>query len=227
MLFLNPTFQNPTGTVMSLERRKTILALSAELGIPVIEDDPYTLTSFTGERIPTLKSLDQHGTVLYISSLSKIAASGLRIGWVIGPQTVLERLADAKQQFDFGHSIFPQWVAHHFLASEQFSAHLAMLANVLREKRDLLVSALDRYLAHEVEYVLPEGGIHLWCKLKQETNDNQLLRESIRHGVVYVPGSAMGSQQGFVRFTFGRAETALIDAGIQRFAQAYRELHKH
>lgn len=108
MLFLNPDFQNPTGTKMSLERRKRILELSSEYGFPIIEDDPYSLTSFEGEIGPTLKSMDKSGNVLYISSLSKVVASGLRIGWVIGPHKVIERLSDGKQQVDFGHSIFPQ-----------------------------------------------------------------------------------------------------------------------
>ena len=109
MVFLNPDYQNPTGTVLSLARRKKILELSSEFGIPIVEDDPYSLTSFNGEVNPTLKSMDQNGNVLYISSLSKIVASGLRIGWVIGPTRVIERLADAKQQVDFGHSVFTQW----------------------------------------------------------------------------------------------------------------------
>ncbi|NGQ94483.1 PLP-dependent aminotransferase family protein [Brevibacillus sp. SYP-B805] len=222
MVFLNPTYQNPTGTAMPLEQRRKILALSAELGIPVIEDDPYTLLSFTGERLPTLKSLDRHGTVLYISSLTKIAASGLRIGWVIGPQPVIERLADAKQQIDFGHSIFPEWIAQRFLASPEFSAHLDRLVGELKQKRDLLVDSLERHLSGIVEFHVPAGGIHLWCKLLKETNDLQLLREAIRHGVVYVPGRVMGTQQGFVRFTFARAEKERIDAGIRRFAEAYR-----
>lgn len=116
MVFLNPDYQNPTGSVMSISRRKKFLELSTELGIPIIEDDPYSLTSFNGVVNSTLKSLDTNGNVLYVSSLSKIVASGLRIGWIIGPLQVIQRLADAKQQVDFGHSIFPQWIANEFFA---------------------------------------------------------------------------------------------------------------
>jgi GntR family transcriptional regulator of abcA and norABC len=159
---------------------------------------------------------------LYISSLTKIAASGLRIGWVIGPQPVIERLADAKQQIDFGHSIFPEWIAQRFLSSPDFSIHLDRLVGELKHKRDLLVASLERHLSGDVEFIVPDGGIHLWCKLLKETNDHHLIREAIRHGVVYVPGRVMGSQQGFVRFTFARAEKEWIDAGIRRFSQAYR-----
>lgn len=111
---MNPIFQNPTGTVLHINRRKRILELSSEYGIPVIEDDPYSLTSFAGEEISTLKSMDNNGNVLYISSLSKIVASGLRIGWIVGPKSVIDRLSDAKQQVDFGHGSFTQWIANDF-----------------------------------------------------------------------------------------------------------------
>src|SRR5699024_4939181 len=127
MLFLNPDYQNPTGTKMSLERRKRILELSSEYGIPIIEDDPYSLTSFDGKIASTLKSMDDSGNVLYISSLSKVVASGLRIGLIIGPKKVIERLSDGKQQVDFGHSVFPQLIANQFLDSPQFDKHITKL----------------------------------------------------------------------------------------------------
>jgi GntR family transcriptional regulator of abcA and norABC len=224
MAFLNPNFHNPTGTLLDYSRRRRFLDISAEFGIPLVEDDPYSITSFSGEKIPTLKSLDRNGTVLYISSLTKFVASGMRIGWVIGPQTVVERLADGKQQIDFGHSIFPQWVAQHFLSSDDFPRHLSALRKELRHKRDVLVTALQQHLDDQVEFVIPEGGIHLWCRLKHTDADSRLLRAAIKHGVVYVPGSVLGSQKGYVRFTFGRAEKDLIDDAIRRFAEALREV---
>lgn len=121
MIFLNPSYHNPTGTLMNEKKRKAILEISSEYGIPVVEDDPYSLISFTGDKIPTLKSIDMNGNVLYISSLSKIVASGLRIGWIIGPTSVIERLSDAKQQIDFGHSSFTQWIANDFWNLKIFS----------------------------------------------------------------------------------------------------------
>lgn len=224
MVFLNPDHQNPSGTVLSLERRKRILELSSEFGIPVIEDDPYSLTSFNGIVNPTLKSMDQNGNVLYISSLSKIVASGLRIGWVIGPSQVIERLADAKQQVDFGHSVFPQWVAHQFLDSDYFHTHIGMLRKQLKQRRDELMSSLHEMLADEVEFLVPEGGIHMWCKLKAPVNEFRLLEESMKKGVAFVPGSVFGSKKGYVRFTFGRGETDLIREGILRFTDALKDL---
>ncbi|MFB3162410.1 PLP-dependent aminotransferase family protein [Neobacillus sp. 179-J 1A1 HS] len=224
MIFLNPSFQNPTGTLLPENRRKAILELSSEHGIPVVEDDPYSLTSFSGEEVTTLKSMDTHGNVLYISSLSKIVASGLRIGWIIGPKPVIERLSDAKQQIDFGHASFTQWIANDFLDSESFHSHLNSLVSELEKRRDQIITSLTFYLKEQVEFSIPQGGIHLWCRIKKDFNEMQLLEESIRRGVIYVPGSTMGSKKGFVRFTFAREDEGSIHEGIKRFAEALYSL---
>ncbi|MEH7254481.1 PLP-dependent aminotransferase family protein [Neobacillus niacini] len=220
MIFLNPIFQNPTGTLMSLERRKKILELSSEYGIPVVEDDPYSLTSFSKKKIQTLKSLDIHGNVLYISSLTKIVASGLRIGWIVGPKAVIERLSDAKQQVDFGHASYSQWVANDFLDSADFKVHMMNLVKELESRRDQMVASLNAFLEDQIEFYIPHGGIHLWCRIKREFNEIQLLEESIKNGVIYVPGTTLGTEKGYVRFTFARENQEIINQGIKRFAEA-------
>ncbi|WP_144512870.1 PLP-dependent aminotransferase family protein [Bacillus mycoides] len=224
MVFLNPDYQNPTGTVLSLARRKKVLELSSEFGIPIVEDDPYSLTSFNGEVNPTLKSMDQNGNVLYVSSLSKIVASGLRIGWVIGPTRVIERLADAKQQVDFGHSVFTQWVANQFLESEDFHTHITLLRGQLKQRRDELIRKLGEILGDQIEFFVPEGGIHLWCKVQGTFDEYHLLGESIQNGVAFVPGSVLGSKSEYVRFTFGRANVEQIQLGVTRFAETLNEI---
>ncbi|ARK32324.1 MocR-like pyridoxine biosynthesis transcription factor PdxR [Halalkalibacter krulwichiae] len=220
MVFLNPIFQNPTGAVLSEERRKQIVDISAQFGIPIIEDDPYSLTAFSGGGLPPLKSSDQNGNVLYISSLSKTVASGLRIGWIIGPAPVILRLADIKQQVDFGHSVFPQWVAKEFLRSSYFDEHIQTLRKKLEERKKELVNSLQEFLSDQVEFVQPQGGIHLWCKIKGLKNENLLMEESIKRGVVYTPGRILGSQSGYVRFTYGRGNEHQIREGIKRFKEA-------
>ena len=224
MIFLNPSFQNPTGTLLQEKQRKAILEISSEHGIPVVEDDPYSLTSFSGEEVTTLKSMDTHGNVLYISSLSKIVASGLRIGWIIGPKPVIERLSDAKQQIDFGHASFTQWIANDFLESESFHSHINSLGKELEKRRDQIITSLQFYLKELIEFSVPLGGIHLWCRIKKDVNEMQLLEESIKRGVIYVPGSTMGSKKGFVRFTFARENEESIHEGIKRFAEALHSL---
>lgn len=224
MIFLNPYFQNPTGSLLNRKKKEAILDISSKLGIPVVEDDPYSLTAFSGEKISTLKSMDRNGNVLYISSLSKIVASGLRIGWIIGPTSVIERLSDAKQQIDYGHSSYTQWIANDFLESENFHIHIKSLIKELQKRRDKIIKSLDTYLKDLVEYSIPQGGIHIWCKILKNYNEVQLLEESIKRGVIYAPGSTLGSKDGFVRFTFAKEDEDSIDEGIKRFAEALNSI---
>jgi len=226
MIFLSPIFQNPTGTLLDFDKRKRVLELSSEYGIPIVEDDPYSLTSYSGKQMKTLKSLDRNGNVLYISSLTKIVASGLRIGWIIGPRAVIERLSDAKQQVDFGHASYSQWVANDFLDSMDFTAHIKNLVKKLESRRDQIIASLQSFLREDVDFTIPNGGIHIWCKIKKELNEIQLLEESIKRGVIFVPGSTMGSGKGFVRFTYSRENEESIHEGIRRFADALNEISK-
>jgi len=226
MIFLSPIFQNPTGTLLDIEKRKKVLEISSEHGIPIVEDDPYSLTAFNGEQMKTLKSLDRNGNVLYISSLTKIVASGLRIGWIIGPRAVIERLSDAKQQVDFGHASYSQWVANDFLVSMDFRSHIKNLVKQLESRRDQMVFSLQSFLTEEVDFTIPNGGIHIWCRVKKELNEIHLLEESIKRGVIFVPGSTMGSEKGFARFTFSREKEENIHEGIKRFADALNAILK-
>ncbi|REE91639.1 aminotransferase class I and II [Paenibacillus taihuensis] len=220
MVFLNPNFQNPTGTVLKKERRKELLEVASELGLPIVEDDPFSLTAYEGTPPSALKSIDTIGSILYIGSFSKIAASGLRVGWMVAPNRIITRLADARQQMDFGLSVIPQQIAAQFLKSSYFEPHLERLRMELRFKRDLVVDALNRELPGLLDFSIPNGGLHLWCKLVPKIHDGKLLEEAIRRGVIFVPGSVYGSASGFVRFTFARAPVAEITEGIKLFAEA-------
>ncbi|MCC2250613.1 PLP-dependent aminotransferase family protein [Virgibacillus sp. AGTR] len=222
MIFLNPIFQNPTGTILNYSGRQRVIDISAKFGIPIIEDDPYSLTSFNGEKMSTLKSMDLNGNVLYISSLSKIVASGLRIGWIIGPRAVIERLSDAKQQLDFGHSAFSQRIADKFLQPVYFNPHMKRLRRQLANRRDQIISSLQFHIGDYVTFYAPEGGIHLWCRIPTKINEMHLLEEAIRSGVIYLPGSALGTRSTYIRFTFAKEDEARIDQGIKRFSEALK-----
>ncbi|MFC5700249.1 PLP-dependent aminotransferase family protein [Cohnella faecalis] len=224
MVFLNPNFHNPTGAVLDQERRLKLLDVASELGLPIVEDDPFSLTAYEDSPPQPLKSLDSIGSVLYIGSFSKIAASGLRVGWMVAPHSVVERLADARQQMDFGLSVVPQKVAMQFLNSAYFEPHLDRLRSSLLYKRDLLIEAFRRELPDEVSFEAPRGGLHLWCKIIPEVNDSKLLEEAIRRGVVFVPGSVYGSDSGYIRFTYARPRAEEIGPGVTKFAAALRDI---
>lgn len=222
MVFLNPNYQNPTGTVMDQERRSEVLSTCEQLGIPIVEDDPFSLTAMDEDPPLPLKTLDRNGSVLYIGSLSKIAASGLRIGWMIAPHSVIARLADARQQMDFGLSIFPQWIAAHFLESSDLKPHLQKLRMALQDRRDILIDALHKELPDELSFNTPKGGLNLWCKLQEAVNDYTLLENGIKKGVMFVPGAVYGSESGYVRLTYARPPVEEIELGVKKFAEALR-----
>ncbi|MCY9513248.1 MocR-like pyridoxine biosynthesis transcription factor PdxR [Paenibacillus apiarius] len=224
MVFINPNYQNPTGAVLDAERRIELLDVASELGLPIVEDDPFSLTSYDGTPPLPLKSIDSIGSVLYIGSFSKIAASGLRVGWMVAPHSVVERLADARQQMDFGLSVVPQKVAAQFFKSPYIQPHLDRLRMHLLYKRDLLIEALRKELPGLVCFSIPQGGLHLWCKIIPEVNDSKLLEEAIRNGVIFVPGSVYGSDSGYVRFTFARPRADEIVPGVSKFAASLRSV---
>ncbi|MCC3374567.1 PLP-dependent aminotransferase family protein [Cohnella sp. REN36] len=226
MIFLNPNFQNPTGTVLSDERRDRLLRLTAERGIPIVEDDPFSLTAFDGVPPRPLRALKQAGgQILYVGSLSKIAASGLRIGWLLGPQSVIARLADARQQMDFGMSVLPQWVASELLDASHFDGHLARLRRKLAYKMDSMRAALDTVLPGRISYRVPNGGLNLWVQWHGagDPDEPRLLERALREGVAYVPGAVLGSRPGCFRLSFAKPPIEQIEEGILRLRRAWTE----
>ncbi len=227
MIFLNPTFQNPTGRSLDETKRKKILEMCGKFGIPIVEDDPYSIIGYSNSPVRPLKSEDKEGLVLYVSSLSKLIASGLRIGWIVGPQNVIDRLADAKQQIDFGLSPFPQMIAANILKSDHFDDHIANLKKGLKAKRDLIMEALYKELGDKISFSAPNGGIHLWCRLNSDVVlADSLFKESVKRGVVFAPGSTLSAEHNFLRLTYARVNTEDISKGIKQLASAFEFIEK-
>ncbi|EZH64311.1 hypothetical protein DH09_00875 (plasmid) [Bacillaceae bacterium JMAK1] len=217
MIFLNPTYQNPTGTVMSSKKRIEVLRISERLRIPIVEDDPFSDLNYGTKALPPpIKSYDDKENVLYIGSFSKIVASGLRIGWLVAPIEVIKKLSDVRQQIDFGLSIFPQIIANEFVKSESYTQHIELVNDLLRFKRDILVTAMNRELKHLVQYQEPNGGFHLWVKLNNKYNESKLINESFNNNLLFMPGSIYGDKNGYFRLTFARLNNQDIDNAIEK-----------
>ncbi|WP_071394380.1 MocR-like pyridoxine biosynthesis transcription factor PdxR [Bacillus tuaregi] len=224
MIFLNPTYHSPTGSSLSNSRRKRVLEISAELGIPIVEDDPVSLLSFDNEQHTPLKSYDKSGNVLYIGSLSKVIGSSLRIGWLIGPQTVINRLADAREQIDFGLSVFPQMIANLLLQSSEYPKHLEFLRQELVERRDEMTSALKEILGNQIEFTIPKGGLFIWCKINRNIDDQKLVEEGIKQKILFMPGSVYGSPNGYVRLTFAHLKKEEMREAVLRLADVLKNV---
>jgi len=222
MIFLNPNYQNPTGTLLHPKRRETLLSLCADLRIPIVEDDPSSLLSLENKEqaCSTLKSIDTNGTVIYVHSLSKMIAPGLRIGWLVAPQSVVERLSDARHQMELGLSIFPQWLMQQFFETVPFETHLQQLRYELLQKRNTLADALQRSLQKELSFSMPTGGIYIWGKLKQPIPEKQLIMQSLKQQVAFMPGSIFGAKDGYIRLSYGKVDINYITEGVSRLQKA-------
>ncbi|MCP1124173.1 PLP-dependent aminotransferase family protein [Bacillus sp. 3103sda1] len=222
MIFLNPNYQNPTGTLLHPKRRETLLSLCADLRIPIVEDDPSSLLTLENKEqtCSTLKSIDTNGTVIYVHSLSKMIAPGLRIGWLVAPQSVVERLSDARHQMELGLSIFPQWLIQQFFETVPFETHLQQLRYELLQKRNILADALQCSLQKELSFSIPTGGIYIWGKLKQPIQEKQLIMQSLKQQVAFMPGSIFGAKDDYIRLSYGKVNINYITEGIFRLQKA-------
>lgn len=219
LVVVNPTFQNPTATTMPLARRERLLGACRSLNLPLVEDDAYARLSFGAEPPPPLKALDGDGRVLHVGTLSKAAAPGLRIAWIIGPAPVVAKLADAKLQIDFGTDRVAQWVAARLLGSAAWNAHLRRLLAALHARRDILTRELRAAFGPALAFRSPAGGMYLWACWVDPGDDRRRLEAAARAGVLVAPGRLYGAADGFFRIAF-RADGTTLAAAVQRLKAA-------
>lgn len=192
MVLVNPNFQNPTGTTMSLTRRKQLIALCQNYQIPIVEDDVFSQLHFSEEAKPVLlKELDSEN-VIYIGSLSKILGTTTKIGWLSAPVKVTERLAEARREMDFTLSIFPQVLALSALKNRQFEQQIKLLRQELKRRRDVLIGYLQSYLGRNVSYVIPNGGYYLWLRVNKGELKLKDYDQLLERGVLTMPSFLFG-----------------------------------
>ena len=173
---------------MSARRRRRLLDITAERGIPIIEDDPYYDLRFEGEPVPPIASMDKEGWVIYLGSFSKILAPGFRIGWAAGPPEVINKMSLAKQGVDLFTNAFGQRVAERYLGLGMLEHHLPRIRAMYLRKRDVMLEAMEEHFPPEVEWTRPEGGMFLWVTVPPPTDTKFILPKAAERGVVYVPG---------------------------------------
>lgn len=227
LIYTLPTFQNPTGVVMSPERRRRLLLLAKRYQTPILEDDPYGEMYFDGKQRQPLKAMDGNGQVLYLSTFSKILAPGLRVAWLAAAEPMIERLSLHKQIFDLNTNALGQWAVSEILRRNMLDDHLAMLRQRYKQKRDLMLAAIDAHWPDGVRANQPGGGFHLWCRLGGDMRARTLLREAASEQVAFVIGEPFhidgGGQQNF-RLSFAYPEEGHIEEGVRRIGNAMRRL---
>jgi len=225
-IYTLPTFQNPSGAVMSLERRRHLLELAARWQIPVVEDDPYSELRYQGDPLPSLKALDENNLVIYLSTFSKVFLPGLRIGYMVAPPVVLRQLVLAKQGADLHSNTFGQYLLDRFVRDGHFAAHIDHLKDAYRRRRDLMAAALSGESGLSLNVRVPAGGFYIWCGIPDGIEQSALMANAVARGVTFLPGRACFAAdppENAIRINFTHCAETDIDVGIERLFEAVRE----
>jgi 2-aminoadipate transaminase len=227
LIYVIPDFQNPSGRTWSVERRRELLRVAAQLELPIVEDAPYRDLRFEGDTLPALVSLDREGRVIFTSTFSKVLCPGLRVGWITAPRFVLEKYVLAKQAADLHTSTFAQLLVATFMEEQDLDRHVAAIRDVCRERRDAMLRATEERLPREVRAKRPAGGLFLWLELPDALDAREWLQRCLARGVAFVPGDAFfpnGGGLNAARICFSDSPAQRISEGVERMAAALREL---
>lgn len=191
LVYVIPNFQNPTGRVMSLEKRKGLYALACKYNLIILEDNPYGDLRFSGDPVPSIKSLDAEQRVIYSGTFSKILAPGLRVGYVIAPKEIISKITVCKQVSDVHTNIWAQEICAEFLARTDMAKYLDGLRAIYRRKCNLMADGIRQHFSPKIQWEMPEGGLFLWCTLPEGSDMPAFCKEAVeKHQIAVVPGNA-------------------------------------
>ncbi|MBP3434807.1 MAG: PLP-dependent aminotransferase family protein [Clostridia bacterium] len=226
-LYLIPTFHNPAGITMSLEKRRAVYALAQQYDVLILEDNPYGDLRFAGEELPTLKSMDTDGRVLYCSTFSKILSAGMRVGYACGNEELLQKMVIAKQVEDVHTNIFFQMLCAKYMQEYDLEQHIATIRELYRHKCSLMLEMLDKYMPKEVTYTRPEGGLFLWCTLPDSLPLGELINDLKEQGVFVVPGTTFNCDEtvpsSSFRLNYSTPSEEQIERGIKTLCETIRK----
>ena len=220
-IYVIPDFNNPSGETMSLQQREDLVALARELDLLILEDSPYRELRYSGQSVPSIYSLAPERT-LHLGSFSKIFAPGFRLGWIIGPEQLLEQIFVCKQALDLCPPVFDQYLAAEFMGSGALDRNLVHTIEEYRHRRDLMLSLLDKYMPEGCSWTHPEGGLFLFLTLPEGIDTVALYDRALAAGVAYVAGSFFfldGSHRNTMRLNFSFVAEEKIEPGIKLIAR--------
>jgi 2-aminoadipate transaminase len=220
-----PNFQNPAGYTLSLKKRHQLVTLAAEHGMTIFEDDPYGELRFSGEPLPTMLSLDEAGRVVYASSFSKTICPGIRVGYLVGPEKLIARIAKLATNTYISPNMVAQSIVNEFCRSGLIERSIETVKAALGERAARMCAALERDLP-EARFVAPEGGYFLWVELPEGSDGDALFRAAAERGVAIVKGTDFlleGGENAF-RLAYSGVTPDQIDEGIARLAEAARSI---
>jgi 2-aminoadipate transaminase len=222
--YLVPTFQNPSGITMSLERRRRLLQTLRKNNLFAIEDDPYGFLRFSGKRVPSLYELSGGKGVIYLSTFSKILSPGIRLGFVVAQPDVISTLVLAKQAADLQPNTLIQRAVYHYCRRGYLDQHIPLIIDAYKKRADWMLAAMERYFPASVEWVRPEGGMFIWCRLKNGLSATRLFQEAVKRNVAFVTGTvfhANGGGDNTLRLNFTNSNQEQIQEGIRRLGAVF------
>lgn len=226
-IYTIPNFQNPSGATMSLEKRQRLYALAKQYGVVILEDNPYGDLRVSGEKIPTIKSMDTDGIVIYAGSFSKILAPGLRVAYCIGPKEILAKMTVGKQAGDVHTPCLNQMIVYEWLKQYDVDAHITKIQNIYRNKLNLMCDCIDKELGGFAEYVRPEGGLFIWCKLPDDVDMLEFVKKAVDKKVAVVPGNAFlmndTDKTQYIRLNFSTPSDDAIIRGVKALGEVAKE----
>ncbi len=228
ILYTIATFQNPSGITASLEKRKKILELASKYDFLIFEDNPYGDLRFSGEDVPTMKSLDKEGRVIYFGSFSKILSPGLRLGFTCANAELMERMIICKQVSDVHTNVLSQMVAYEFLSRYSIEEHINKLREVYGRRCKLMIECMDKYFPSCVTHTSPEGGLFLFCTMPEKYDSAEVLKAALEKGVAFVPGKATmiddKAKYSTFRLNYSNASEENIEKGIKILGEVLHEI---
>ncbi len=227
LIYTIPNFHNPSGTEMELERRRRLLELAYKYRVLILEDDAYGDLCYEGHPLPSLKSMDSQGYVIYISTFSKNIYSGLRLGWMVAHKKAIKKFAAAKQIMDLHPNSLSQWIVERFIVNGGLDRHIPEVCKEYRVKRDAMYDALVKYAPVDLLWNRPRGGYYIWCKLPPKASASKLVAKAAERKVAFVPGTAFfTADQGdnYIRLNFTFVSLKEIPEGVQRLCEAMKDL---
>ena len=227
LVYCISTFQNPSGITMSLEKRKRFLALAEQYDFYILEDNPYYELRFQGENVPSIKSMDTEGRVIYAGTFSKILSPGLRIGFAIAPKDILSRMVICKQVSDVHTTVLTQMVAAEYIKTYDLEAHIKESCDLYQKRCYAMLSALEEYFPEGCTWTHPDGGIFLWVTLPEHIDTQLLLQKAVEKGVAFVPGNACAVDENAkshaLRLNYSTVPEEKIREGIRILAEVIKE----
>lgn len=227
-IYTIPTFQNPSGITMSVEKRRRLYELAKEYGVLILEDNPYGELRYRGENLPTIKSMDEDGIVVYAGSFSKVISPGMRVGWCVAPGELTQKLVVCKQGSDVHSNMWSQILCHEFMTKYDFEGHLAFLRELYSKKAEYTMELLRAHLGGKISFGEIDGGLFIWCTLPEHVDMPEFCLNAVKNKVCVVPGTAFLADETQVshdfRINFSTPTDEQLRKGIEILGKLAQEL---